>query len=338
MNNGKKVLMQIVLIPGDGIGKEIAASVKDVSAALDCGIDWLPYEAGAEYYEKSGKLLQDGLMDAIRECGLALKGPTATPIGTGFRSINVQLRQTFQTYANLRPLHSMAGVKSRYENVDLVIFRENTEDLYRGIEYMCDSDTAHGIKMITRKASARIIRAAFDYAVANGRKRVTAVHKANIMKLTDGLFLETFNQIAKEYPEIASDSVIIDALCMKLVTDPTPFDVLVTENLYGDIISDLCAGLVGGLGFAPSANIGDKVTIYEAVHGSAPDIAGMNKANPTALLMAFAMLLNDQGMKDKAERLNNAIAAVIAEGKIVTADIGGSASTQEFTAEVIRRL
>ena len=246
----RRVLMQIVLIPGDGIGKEIAASVKDVSAALDCGIDWLPYEAGAEYYEKSGKLLQDGLMDAIRECGLALKGPTATPIGTGFRSINVQLRQTFQTYANLRPLHSMAGVKSRYENVDLVIFRENTEDLHRGIEYMCDSDTAHGIKMITRKASARIIRAAFDYAVANGRKRVTAVHKANIMKLTDGLFLETFNQIAKEYPEIASDSVIIDALCMKLVTDPTPFDVLVTENLYGDIISDLCAGLVGGLGQA----------------------------------------------------------------------------------------
>ena len=334
----RRVLMQIVLIPGDGIGKEIAASVKDVSAALDCGIDWLPYEAGAEYYEKSGKLLQDGLMDAIRECGLALKGPTATPIGTGFRSINVQLRQTFQTYANLRPLHSMAGVKSRYENVDLVIFRENTEDLYRGIEYMCDSDTAHGIKMITRKASARIIRAAFEYAVANGRKRVTAVHKPNIMKLTDGLFLETFNQIAKEYPQIASDSVIIDALCMKLVTDPTPFDVLVTENLYGDIISDLCAGLVGGLGFAPSSNIGDTVTIYEAVHGSAPDIAGMNKANPTALLMAFAMLLNDQGMKDKAERLNNAIAAVIAEGKTVTADIGGSASTQEFTAEVIRRL
>lgn len=330
--------MQIVLIPGDGIGKEIAASVKDVSAALDCGIDWLPYEAGAEYYEKSGKLLQDGLMDAIRECGLALKGPTATPIGTGFRSINVQLRQTFQTYANLRPLHSMAGVKSRYENVDLVIFRENTEDLYRGIEYMCDSDTAHGIKMITRKASARIIRAAFEYAVANGRKRVTAVHKANIMKLTDGLFLETFNQIAKEYPQIASDSVIIDALCMKLVTNPTPFDVLVTENLYGDIISDLCAGLVGGLGFAPSANIGDTVTIYEAVHGSAPDIAGMNKANPTALLMAFAMLLNDQGMKDKADRLNSAIAAVIAEGKTVTADIGGSASTEEFTAEVIRRL
>ncbi len=330
--------MQIVLIPGDGIGKEIAASVKDVSVALDCGIDWLPYEAGAEYYEKSGKLLQDGLMDAIRECGLALKGPTATPIGTGFRSINVQLRQTFQTYANLRPLHSMAGVKSRYENVDLVIFRENTEDLYRGIEYMCDSDTAHGIKMITRKASARIIRAAFEYAVANGRKRVTAVHKANIMKLTDGLFLETFNQIAKEYPQIASDSVIIDALCMKLVTDPTPFDVLVTENLYGDIISDLCAGLVGGLGFAPSANIGDTVTIYEAVHGSAPDIAGMNKANPTALLMAFAMLLNDQDMKDKADRLNSAIAAVIAEGKTVTADIGGSASTEEFTAEVIRRL
>ena len=337
MNNGKAVLMQIVLIPGDGIGKEIAESVKDVSAALNCGIDWLEYEAGAEYYEKSGKLLEDGLLDRIKETGLALKGPTATPIGTGFRSINVQLRQTFRTYANLRPVHSMEGVPSRYENVDLVIFRENTEDLYRGIEYMCDSDTAHGIKMITRKASARIIRAAFDYARENGRKRVTCVHKANIMKKTDGLFLETFDNIAKEYPDIASDSVIIDALCMKLVTDPTPFDVLVTENLYGDIISDLCAGLVGGLGFAPSANIGDDVIIYEAVHGSAPDIAGQDKANPSALLMAFAMLLNDHGMKDKAEKLNNAIADVIREGKTVTADIGGNAGTKEFTKAVIAR-
>ena len=338
MSNGKKVLMQIVLIPGDGIGKEIAASVKEVSTALNCDIDWLEYEAGAEYYEKSGALLQEGLLDKIKETGLALKGPTATPIGTGFRSINVQLRQTFKTYANLRPVHSMAGVPSRYENVDLVIFRENTEDLYRGIEYMCDSDTAHGIKIITRKASDRIIRAAFEYARANHRNKVTCVHKANIMKLTDGLFLETFRNIAKEYPDIASDSVIIDALCMKLVTDPEPFDVLVTENLYGDIISDLCAGLAGGLGFAPSANIGDDVVIYEAVHGSAPDIAGQNKANPTALLMAFAMLLNDHGMKDKADRLNKAIAEVIEEGKTVTADIGGTAGTKEFTAAVIARL
>ena len=330
--------MQIVLIPGDGIGKEIAESVKKVSAALNCGIDWLEYEAGAEYYEKSGQLLEEGLLEKIKETGIALKGPTATPIGKGFRSINVQLRQTFQTYANLRPVHSLSGVKSRYEDVDLVIFRENTEDLYRGIEFMIDEDTAEGIKIISRKASERIIRAAFEYAKNNNRKKVTAVHKANIMKLADGLFLDTFETIAEEYPDIESDSVIIDALCMKLVTDPSPFDVLVTENLYGDIISDLCAGLVGGLGFAPSANIGDDVTIYEAVHGSAPDIAGMNKANPTALLMAFAMCLNDIGKKDEAARLNKAIEAVIAEGRTVTADIGGNASTEEFTQAVIGRL
>lgn len=330
--------MKVVMIPGDGIGKEISESVKTVSKALETGIEWEIYGAGAEYYEHSGKLMEDGLLEAIKETGLALKGPTATPIGTGFRSINVQLRQTFHTYANLRPVHSIEGVPSRYENVDLVIVRENTEDLYKGIEYMADENTAHGIKLITRSACRRIAEFAFDYARKYGRKKVTAVHKANIMKQTDGLFLSVFNEVAQDYPDIESDSVIIDALCMKLVTNPSQFDVLVAPNLYGDIISDLCAGLVGGLGFAPSANIGENVTIYEAVHGSAPDIAGMNKANPTSLLLSFAMLLKDNCMEEKGKKLENAIYAVIQEGIHTTADIGGKASTDEFTEAVREKL
>lgn len=331
-------MLQAVLIPGDGIGKEIAESVKNVSVALDTGIEWMEYQAGAEYFENNGKLMEDGLLKAIGQTGIALKGPTATPIGTGFRSINVQLRQYFNTYANLRPVHSLAGVKTRYENVDLVIVRENTEDLYKGIEYMVGDDVAHGIKLITKLASERIIRFAFEYAARYHRNKVTCVHKANIMKYTDGLFLKTFQEVAKDYPSIQSDSVIIDALCMKLVTDPAQFDVLVAPNLYGDIISDLCAGLVGGLGFAPSANIGEKTVIYEAVHGSAPDIAGKNQANPSAILMAFAMLLKDQGMLQKGQALDNAIAAVVKEGKETTIDIGGNAGTKEFTDAVIRRL
>lgn len=330
--------MKAVLIPGDGIGQEISESVIKVSEALETGIEWKISQAGAEYYEKNGKLMEDGLLQDIQTYGIALKGPTATPIGSGFRSINVQLRQYFSTYANLRPIHSMAGVKTRYENVDLVIVRENTEDLYKGIEYMYDKDTAHGIKLITREASERIARFALEYAEKNNRKKVTCVHKANIMKLTDGLFLESFRKIAQEYPDIQSDSVIIDALCMKLVSDPAQFDVLVAPNLYGDIISDLCAGLVGGLGFAPSANIGDTVRVYEAVHGSAPDIAGQNKANPCALLMAFEMMLNDCGMKDKADRLHKALYETVEEGKKTTSDIGGTSSTSEFTDAVIERI
>lgn len=330
--------MKAVLIHGDGIGKEIAVSVKKISDALEANIEWDEYEAGAEYYETNNKLMEDGLLDAINNYKVALKGPTATPIGTGFRSINVQLRQRFNTFANLRPVHSLKGVPSRYEDVDLVIIRENTEDLYKGIEYMYDKDTAHGIKLISRFASERIIRNAFEYAKKQGRKKVTCVHKANIMKMTDGLFLDVFKKVAEEYPEIENDAVIIDALCMKLITDPTRFDVLVAPNLYGDIISDLCAGLVGGLGFAPSANIGDNVTIYEAVHGSAPDIAGKDLANPTSLLLSFAMLLKDNGMQAKATTLENAIYAVIEEGKYTTQDIGGTSSCTEFTNAVIRRL
>ena len=330
--------MKAVLIPGDGIGREIAESVRAVSAALNTGIEWQECEAGAEYAEASGELIAPGTLDAIEACGWALKGPTATPIGKGFRSINVQLRQRFATYANLRPVHTLPGVPTRFENVDLVIVRENTEDLYKGIEYMLTDDIANGVKLITRPACEKICRFAFDYARKNGRKKVTAVHKANIMKLTDGLFLRTFREVAEDYPDIEANDCIIDALCMKLVQRPEQFDVLVAPNLYGDIISDLCAGLVGGLGFAPSANIGDKTCIYEAVHGSAPDIAGQDKANPSAILMAFAMMLNDLGMTDKADKLNAAIQAQVAEGKVITADIGGTASTKEFTQAVIARL
>ena len=330
--------MKAVLIPGDGIGREIAESVKAVSQALDTGIEWQEYAAGAEYAAEHGELLQPGVLDAIGQCGWALKGPTATPIGKGFRSINVQLRQRFNTYANLRPVRTLPGVAARFDNVDLVIVRENTEDLYKGIEYMLTDDTANGVKLITRDASLRICRFAFDYARRHGRKKVTAVHKANIMKLTDGLFLNCFRQVAADYPEIEADDVIIDALCMKLVQKPEQFDVMVAPNLYGDIISDLCAGLVGGLGFAPSANIGDKVRIYEAVHGSAPDIAGKNLANPSAILMAFAMMLKDLGQADAADRLNRAIQAQVAEGKVVTADIGGTPAPTEFTQAVIARL
>ncbi len=326
--------MKVVLVPGDGIGTEVSQSVIEVSKALNTGIEFETYSAGASYFESSGKLLEDGLLDAIEKNGLCLKGPTATPIGKGFRSINVLLRQHFHLYANLRPLTSIEGVKTRYEDVDLTIVRENSEDLYKGVEYMYDEDTAHSIKIITRKASERIIRFAFDYAIKNGKKKVTCVHKANIMKLSDGLFLEVFNEIAKEYPDIQSDSVIVDALCMKLVTNPSQFDVLVAPNLYGDIISDLCAGLVGGLGFAPSVNTSENIKIYEAVHGSAPDIAGKDLANPTALLLSFAMLLNDNSMKEKADVLKQAIYKTIKEGKHTTVDIGGTATCSEFTRVV----
>ena len=299
--------MKAVLIPGDGIGKEISQSVVDITKAMNLDIEWVEYQAGAEYAAKTKEVFEPGLVDAIKEYKWALKGPTATPIGTGFRSVNVALRQKFATYANVRPIRSFKGIDSKYENIDLVMIRENTEDLYKGIEYMVGEDVAHGIKLITREASEKICRYAFEYAKANGRKKVTAIHKANIMKFTDGLRPETF-------------------------------DVLVAPNLYGDIVSDLCAGLVGGLGFAPSGNIGDEYRIYEAVHGSAPDIAGQGIANPSALLLAFALMLEALGQNDQATRLRDALSKVVEEGKIVTRDIGGNASTKEFTQAIIDRL
>lgn len=330
--------MKAVLIPGDGIGKEISKSVIDITKAMNLDIEWVEYQAGAEYAAVTKEVFEPGLVDAIKEYKWALKGPTATPIGTGFRSVNVALRQQFATYANVRPIKSFKGINSRYEDIDLVMIRENTEDLYKGIEYMINPNMANGIKLITREASEKICRYAFEYAKNNGRKKVTAVHKANIMKYTDGLFLEAFRDIAKDYPEIEPQEVIVDNMCMQLVIRPETFDVLVAPNLYGDIVSDLCAGLVGGLGFAPSGNIGDEFRIYEAVHGSAPDIAGQGIANPSALLLAFALMLEALGKLDDANKLRNALAVVVEKGITVTPDIGGSASTDEFSAAIIRKL
>ncbi len=330
--------MKAVLIPGDGIGPEIAKSVVDITKAMNLDIEWITYQAGAEYAAKTKEVFEPGLVDAITEYKWALKGPTATPIGTGFRSVNVALRQKFATYANVRPIRSFKGIDSKYENIDLVMIRENTEDLYKGIEYMINDNMANGIKLITREASEKICRYAFEYAKNNKRHKVTCIHKANIMKYTDGLFLEAFRTVSKDYPDIEAQEVIVDNMCMQLVIRPETFDVLVAPNLYGDIVSDLCAGLVGGLGFAPSGNIGDDYRIYEAVHGSAPDIAGKNIANPSALLLAFALMLEDLGQLDNANHLRDALSQVVEEGKYVTPDIGGLASTTEFTQAIIDRI
>ena len=330
--------MKAVLIPGDGIGPEIAESIKDITKAMNLDIEWLEYRAGAEYAKETGEVFEPGLVEAIEQYKWALKGPTATPIGTGFRSVNVALRQKFATYANVRPIRSFKGVESRYENIDLVIIRENTEDLYKGIEYKLNENMANGVKLITREASEKICRYAFEYAKINHRHKVTAVHKANIMKYTDGLFLEAFRDVAKCYPDIEAQEVIVDNMCMQLVLRPETFDVLVAPNLYGDIVSDLCAGLVGGLGFAPSGNIGDEYRIYEAVHGSAPDIAGQNIANPSALLLAFALMLEDLGNIEAAKTLRDALAKVVEKQEVITPDIGGHASTTEFVQAIIDEL
>ncbi len=330
--------MKAVLIPGDGIGPEIAKSVEDITKAMNLDIEWITYQAGAEYAAKTKEVFEPGLVDAITEYKWALKGPTATPIGTGFRSVNVALRQKFATYANVRPIRSFKGIDSKYENIDLVMIRENTEDLYKGIEYMINDNMANGIKLITREASEKICRYAFEYAKNNKRHKVTCIHKANIMKFTDGLFLDSFRNVSKDYPDIEAQEVIVDNMCMQLVIRPQTFDVLVAPNLYGDIVSDLCAGLVGGLGFAPSGNIGDDYRIYEAVHGSAPDIAGKNIANPSALLLAFALMLEDLGQLDNANHLRDALSQVVAEGTFVTPDIGGTSSTTEFTNAIIAKL
>lgn len=330
--------MRAVLIPGDGIGLEISKSVIEITNAMNLDIEWLTYQAGASWASKTKEVFEPGLIEAISEYKWALKGPTATPIGTGFRSVNVALRQKFSTYANVRPIRSFKGIKSKYEDIDLVMIRENTEDLYKGIEYMVNDDIANGIKLITREASEKICRYAFEYAKKNGRKKVTAIHKANIMKYTDGLFLDAYRSVSKDYPEIETQEVIIDNMCMQLVLRPETFDVLVAPNLYGDIISDLCAGLIGGLGFAPSGNIGDEYRIYEAVHGSAPDIAGKNIANPSALLLAFALMLEDLGKTNDANRLRKALETVVEKGEVITPDIGGKATTQQFTSEIIKYL
>lgn len=334
----EKKLYHVTLIPGDGSGPEVIAAAKRVVEATGVRIEWDEMEAGAAMIEKYGTPLPDRVLDSIRSTGVALKGPITTPVGTGFRSVNVALRKTFDLYANVRPAKTLPGLAGRFENVDLVIVRENTEDLYAGIEHMVGEDAAESIKLITRKGCERIVRYAFEYAVREGRKKVTAVHKANIMKCTDGLFLDVARQIAKEYPQIAFDDSIVDAMCMRLVMHPEDYDVLVCPNLYGDIVSDLCAGLVGGLGLTPSANIGEAGAIFEPIHGSAPDIAGQHKINPTAAILSASLMLAHLGEAEAAAGITRAVTTVIAAGKTLTQDMGGNASTEEFADAVIAAL
>jgi isocitrate dehydrogenase (NAD+) len=330
---------RVTLIPGDGIGPELADAARRVLDATGVGFDWEVVEAGEGVMARYGTPLPDHVLDSIRRNRVALKGPITTPVGEGFRSVNVALRQALGLYANVRPARSMKGLNTRYEGVDLVIVRENTEDLYAGIEHMVGRDAAESIKIITREASERIARYAFEYALANGRHKVTAVHKANIMKLTDGLFLESCRTIAAGYEgRVAFEDRIVDNMCMQLVQKPELYDVLVLPNLYGDIISDLAAGLVGGLGVAPGANIGPEAAVFEPVHGSAPKYAGLDKSNPTALILSGALMLRHLGERAAAERVEGAVRAVIAEGRTVTYDLGGTAGTSAFGAAVAERL
>jgi isocitrate dehydrogenase (NAD+) len=326
----------IVLLPGDGIGPEIVDAVTEILDAAGADLNYHKYEIGAKEYERNGKLIPDETIDAINKYKIALKGPVTTPIGKGFKSVNVQLRLKFDLYINLRPAYSIANI-SKFQNVDIVTVRENTEDLYIGEEHAID-DGFEAIKRITVKASDRIIRFAFEYAKQNGRKKVTCVHKANILKQSDGLFLQRFNEIAKEYPDITPDTKIVDNMCMQLVINPSQFDVIVAPNLYGDILSDLIAGLVGGLGLVPGANLGKEVAIFEAVHGSAPDIAGKGIANPIALLEAAVMMLNHIGKKDIADKITNAILKTLTNGESLTKDLGGNANTKELTKAIINNL
>jgi isocitrate dehydrogenase (NAD+) len=330
---------RVTLIRGDGIGPELAEATRRVLDASGVAFEWEVVDAGEGVMAEHGTPLPDHVLESIRRNRLAIKGPITTPVGGGFRSVNVALRQALGLYANLRPAKSMRGIESRYEDVDLVIVRENTEDLYAGIEHMVGPDAAESIKIITRAASERIARFAFDYAVANGRHKVTAVHKANIMKLSDGLFLESCRAVAAEYAgRVEFEDRIVDNMCMQLVQKPELYDVLVLPNLYGDIVSDLAAGLVGGLGVAPGANIGPEAAVFEAVHGSAPKYAGLNKANPTALILSGALMLRHTGQADVAERVETAVRDVIAEGATVTYDLGGTAGTSEFATAIVERL
>jgi isocitrate dehydrogenase (NAD+) len=333
------VTYEVTLIPGDGIGPEIAAAARDVLEATGVEFSWDEQTAGEATLASEGTPLPDRVIDSIRRTRVALKGPITTPVGTGFRSVNVALRQALTLYANVRPARSIVGVESRYRDVDLVIVRENTEDLYAGIERSIDEDHAESIKIITRGASERIARYAFEYAVRNGRQMVTAVHKANIMKLTDGLFLESCRRIAADYEgRIGFQDRIVDNMCMQLVQKPEAYDVLVAPNLYGDIISDLAAGLVGGLGLAPGANIGEEAAVFEAVHGSAPKYAGQDRANPTALILSGALLLRHIGETEAGAAVEEAVRAVIGEGTTRTADLGGSAGTRAYGEAVANQV
>jgi isocitrate dehydrogenase (NAD+) len=328
----------VTLIPGDGTGPELAQALETVIAATGVPIEWERRDAGVDVMEEYGTPLPEQVLESVRRNKVAIKGPITTPVGSGFRSVNVALRKELDLYACLRPAESLKGVRSRYEDIDLVIVRENTEDLYAGIEHMVGADAAESIKIITRKGSERIVRFAFEYARTHDRRKVTAVHKANIMKCTDGLFLAVAREVAERYADIEFEDRIVDNMCMQLVQKPELYDVLVLPNLYGDIVSDLCAGLIGGLGVAPGANIGESAAVFEPVHGSAPKYTGQNKVNPTALLLSGVLMLDHLGETEAAKRMHAAIAAVIAEGKDVTYDLGGAAGTQQMAAAIARRL
>jgi isocitrate dehydrogenase (NAD+) len=328
----------ITLIPGDGIGPEIVAATVRIIEATGIDVEWETHILGAQALEKYGTTLPDSAIESIKKNKVALKGPVMTPVGKGFTSVNVGLRKALDLYANVRPVKALPNIPSRNPELDLVIVRENTEGLYSGLEHIVIPGVVESLKIITEKASTRIARYAFEFAQNHGRKKVTAVHKANIMKLSDGLFLECFYNVAKEFPQIEADDKIIDNCCMQLVMRPEQFDVLVMENLYGDILSDLCAGLIGGLGLAPGANIGEQGAVFEAVHGSAPDIAGQGIANPTAILMSAILMLRHINETDAADRAERAMLEVFADGTSLTKDLGGTAKTDDFARAIIDKL
>ncbi len=328
----------VVVIAGDGIGPEVCNATRAILDASGVAIEWREAEAGQGAYETLGDPLPEATLAAVRSADATLKGPTATAKGAGFRSVNVALRQKLNLFANYRPARSLPGVKTRFEDVDLIVIRENTEGLYSGLEHTVVPGVVESLRIITHVASERIARFAFQTARRQNRRKVTCVHKANILKLSDGLFLKTCQEVATEFDDIEFDDCIVDAAAMKLVSDPHTFDVLVMENLFGDILSDLTSGLVGGLGVTPSANVGEKLAVFEAVHGTAPDIAGKGLANPTALVLSGVLMLRFLGEKAAADAVENAVRGVLAEGKTLTGDLGGKASTSEYTAAVIARL
>jgi isocitrate dehydrogenase (NAD+) len=333
---------KITLIPGDGIGPEVAAAMVSVveaaGAQTGCSFDWHSFNAGADAFTRTGELIPKALFASIEQNRVAIKGPTATPIGGGFSSINVTLRKKYDLYASFRPVKSLPGIKTHYPNIDMVIFRENTEDLYSGLEITVFPGVVQAFKIITEKGSTRIAKAAFEFARKHGRKKIHAIHKANIMKLSDGLFLKCCQKVAADYPEITYAEHIVDNTCMQLVMNPWQYDIILTENLYGDILSDLCSGLVGGLGLVPGANLGAECAIFEAVHGSAPDIAGQDKANPTALIQSAVLMLHHLGESATAEKVQAALEKVYAEGKTLTRDVGGTSGTRAFADAVIAAL
>ena len=328
----------ITLIPGDGIGPEVTQPALEVIKSAGVDLNWETHLAGAAALESYGTPIPQELIDSFRRTKVALKGPVTTPVGEGFPSVNVELRQSFNLYANLRPIKNLPGVKARYENVDLIVLRENTEGLYSGIEHEVVPGVMESLKIITEKASTRIARFAFDFARVHGRKQVTAIHKANIMKLTDGLFLDCARKVAAQYPDIRFNDLIVDNACLQLVLDPLKLDVLLLENLYGDIVSDLAAGLVGGLGVVPGANLGDEYALFETVHGSAPDIKGKNIANPTAMILASVMMLEHIAEGLAAQKIRSALERVLIRGDVLTADLGGSASTRTFADAIIQEI